>query len=73
MKYEKPDGTIEIESSGCCCPPGKRRDGMHTNSFTHWWRVNQGEWQRYDSLNSTRLLAGAAETCTEFEEAMENE
>jgi hypothetical protein len=70
MKHEKPDGVIELGMSGCCCPPGQRKPGMHTCACTTWWRVNEGPWVRYEDLNNVRTLAGAAETCLEFVEAV---
>lgn len=70
MKYEKPDGVIEPTFSACCCPPGEKRKGMHTNSCTFWWRVNNGAWVQHRGDSGTRILAGAANTCAEFEQAM---
>ncbi len=32
MKFNKPDGVIEISNTGCCCPPGENRGGQHTNA-----------------------------------------
>lgn len=70
--YEKPDGRIEFGLSGCCCPPGERHSGQHTNCATEWVRVNGGTWQR-SVRNHHRILAGAAETCAEFEEALKKQ
>jgi hypothetical protein len=70
MKHIKPDGEIELGSSGCCCPPGERRAGQHTNACTSWWRVNGGIWQRDHRISNTRILAAAANTVTEFIDAM---
>lgn len=75
MKYEKPDGIIEFGCSGCCCPPGIRRSGQHTNSGTSWWRINYGvrngmefvgNWHRVDSQSRLMSLAAAAETAEAF-------
>jgi len=70
MKIEKPDGTIEIGGSGCCCPPGQRGPGIHTNACTAWWRVNDGTWNRLRSQKEAWILAEAANTVAEFVEAM---
>jgi hypothetical protein len=67
---EKDDGIITIASSACCCPPGERRAGQHTNGGTQWWRINDEPWQRLHGISNALVLAGAAETCTEFREAM---
>lgn len=66
MKFEKPDGVIELGYSGCCCPPGEQRPGQHTNSTTQWARVFGGPWLRIHSLSRTRIFAGAANSCAEF-------
>lgn len=71
MKFTKPDGVIEFGFSGCCCPPGQRRPGQHTNATTRWWRVNEGAWQPVRRQSHTRTLAEAAETCAEFQQALE--
>lgn len=71
MKFAKPDGEIEIVSSGCCCPPGERGRGMHTNAITHWCRTNSGQWRKLRGTSGALLLADAANTCAEFEEAIE--
>lgn len=74
MSYEKPDGTIHYGLSGCCCPPGdKRRHGLHTNSSTSWFRINNGAWHRIPDMNEFRLIAGAAETCAEFADYYDNQ
>ena len=70
MTYAKPDGVIEIDGSACCCPPGQRRPGQHTNCTTNWYRAG-GEWKPLRRMQHTRELAEAAETCAEFLEAME--
>lgn len=72
MKYGKPDGEIEIEGSGCCCPPGEVRRGQHTNSATQWVRVNRSPWRQIEYGSShVRTLAAAANTCREFEEELD--
>jgi hypothetical protein len=76
--HKKPDGVIEFGLSGCCCPPGQRRPGQHTNSCTRWFRVNppeeseepKGQWKRYQRAVHTMELAQAAETCDEFLDAI---
>jgi len=69
MKYPFPDGIIETGISGCCCPPGLNRNGMHTNSSTSWIRLNQGEWKYFRNSTHNRVLLAAAETAEEaFEE-----
>lgn len=74
MKFYKPDGYIEIEMSGCCCPPtGKRKTGLHTNATTLWFRVNEGDWVSVRKSHHTYVLADAAETVQEFMDAMESE
>jgi hypothetical protein len=71
MTYEKPDGVIEYGCSGCCCPPGERRAGLHTNSGTSWYRVKAGPWKGITHLGDFRTFAAASETCAEFSLAME--
>ncbi len=73
MKITKPDGIIEIEGSGCCCPPRQRRPGLHTNACTSWWRVNGGEWHKIRSQKDAWILAEAANWVAEFAEAMKPE
>lgn len=71
MKILKPDGAIELAISGCCCPPGQMKQGLHTNSTTVWWRVNDEPWQHmHRSMTHYRILAEAAETVEEFVEAV---
>lgn len=65
MKYEKPDGVITIQMSGCCCPPGKSRGGQHTNSITTWWRIDEGEWSPCRPGNVQRA-AVESKTVEEF-------
>lgn len=65
MTFQKPDGDIEIESSGCCCSPGERHRGQHTNSCTNWIRFRKGKWTRLHSLSTAMTFAGAAETVEE--------
>ena len=72
MKYEKPDGVISVQMSGCCCPPSKPRGGMHTNGITTWWRIDDGEWKPCRSSVAMRA-ALASETVKEFKERMEKE
>jgi hypothetical protein len=72
MKYEKPDGVISVQMSGCCCPPGKPRGGQHTNSGTSWIRIDDGEWNPCRS-SVARRAALSSETVKEFKERMEKE
>lgn len=72
MKFLKLDGQIEINNSGCCCPPGEYRGGQHTNASTLWWRINDGEWNPWTSgLLRLRRAAMEAETCAAFRAAAE--
>ena len=69
MKFDKPDGVIEISNTGCCCPPGENRGGQHTNASSTWWRINAGDWQLCGPRTSQLLqLAREAQSCAEFEE-----
>jgi hypothetical protein len=70
MTIQKPDGWIELGISGCCCPPGKARPGMHTNCATSWWRRDGGEWVSYTRQSHVRTLAAAAESVEEFLDCM---
>jgi hypothetical protein len=71
MKYEKPDGIIEIASSACCCPPDTKRSGMHTNACTNWWRVTNGKWHKLRSLTFAMTVANNTETsCADFIDTM---
>lgn len=78
MIYEKPDGAIEVAISGCCCPPGERRGGQHTNSSTEWIRVIRGvfpsEWENVRDLpvsrSSLRTYIMAARSVSELTDAM---
>ena len=37
----------EIGLSMCfCCPPGRQRKGMHTQSHSNWFHAPGGEWLR---------------------------
>ena len=71
MKIHKPDGVIEFDTSGCCCPPNQIKKGMHTNSTTQWFRVNSGEWLRDFYRNNTLILAEAAVDCADFRNDLE--
>jgi hypothetical protein len=71
MKFPKPDGVIEYGISGCCCPPGEIRKGMHTNSTTSWWRIDSGAWNRIRHQSTFMTFAQASETCAEFKETIE--
>jgi hypothetical protein len=66
MIFQKPDGAIELGFSGCCCPPGERRKGMHTNACTSWFRVKDGKWPRDLNPTNTRILAEAALSTADF-------
>lgn len=78
MRCEKPDGVIELAISTCCCPPGKRHKGQHTNAGTSWWRIwyrndLQGPWNQYHHHKcKVRELAVVHKTCEVFMEALEN-
>ena len=72
MKYEKPDGVISVQMSGCCCPPGLRHGGMHTNGITTWWRIDDGEWKTSRPATIKRA-ALSSETVKEFKEKMKAE
>jgi len=73
IAFEKPDGIIEIEASGCCCPPGGHRSGrQHTNSSTSWWRVNGGEWHKLRANSLAIAIANrTGSNCADFVDAME--
>ena len=64
-KYQYPDGVIEVGFSVCCCPPGQRHKGMHTNAFTTWYRLNDGEWRRLEYSSYNREVLAIAETAQE--------
>jgi hypothetical protein len=78
MTYTKPDGTIEISVSPCCCPPGtiKSKGSVHTKGFTHWWKTwmfspelslwNKIKHQPYE----VQLLAQEVKTAAEFDHTM---
>lgn len=73
MIYKKTDGYIELENSGCCCPPKQKKLGQHTNSTTSWWRINNGEWNRISkSFHHYTTLAEAAESVDDFLDAIKN-
>jgi hypothetical protein len=71
MTFTKPDGVIELEASGCCCPPGAKRGGIHTRGFTHWYRVlplgqDNPNWQADPNQAATHEAASASATVAEF-------
>jgi hypothetical protein len=75
VKFCKPDGDIEFGFSSCCCPPGQRRPGQHTNSSTFWFRIIRPSqppqpWRRARTFSGSNVLADAARSCDEFLEAM---
>lgn len=76
VTFPKPDGIIEFGSSGCCCAPGIRRAGQHTNNVTSWWKIvwlesqERMKWQKCVSLSRAMRQASEAETCRAFAEAM---
>lgn len=72
MTYLKPDGIIETRISGCCCPPGERRKGQHTNAGTSWFRINKDPWIR-DDCHDARRLAPSALTVRDFQQLWEND
>lgn len=72
MKWEKPDGVIEYGMSGCCCPPGVKRGGLHTCACTSWYRVNGGEWKHLRRWYDFQVFAEAAESCADFTRGMED-
>lgn len=71
MVIQKSDGVIELGISGCCCPPGKIKKGMHTNSTTQWFRINNEDWIRDFHRNNTHILAEAAIDCEDFRKDLE--
>lgn len=73
MKYEKPDGVIETGFSGCCCPPGVKRGGQHTNSGTSWWKTDDGEWQACHRSSKISRAAIESKTVEEFKERIKAE
>lgn len=72
MKYEKPDGVIEIGMSGCGHPPDKPRPhGQCTNSATQWWRVISPlgpptEWHPLRQQSAVMGLARSSKTVANF-------
>lgn len=73
MKIEYPDGSsVEFGSSGCCCPPGERKGGQHTNCGTNWYRVNGGEWVIHSRISHHRILAQCALNAEDFLEALKD-
>ena len=71
MKYQKPDGVIEIAGSACSCVPGTVVHRQHTNCGTNWWRVDEGEWMPLPRSSGTaRIYAECANTCAEFLKTM---
>jgi hypothetical protein len=78
MIFDKPDGRIELANSSCCCPPGPKHAGMHTNAGTTWWRVVSEEWRDAwhplrGGMSNALVLARAANSCDEFVDAMERD
>ena len=41
-----PVGKIEFRVSKCCCPPDRKRAGLHIDEATWWVRVDEGPWFR---------------------------
>lgn len=71
MIWKKPDGELELGTSSCtCCPPGLRREGLHTNATANWMRINGGEWQRVTSQARFLRAAKSTETVEDFEKAL---
>jgi hypothetical protein len=72
--YLKPDGVVEVASSGCCCPPGPKRQGLHTRGFTFWWRTQGLFWNKSPGYTARQLMgcAAVAKTCAEFVKAIES-
>lgn len=66
MIYLKTDGRIEFTLSGCCCPPDKRREGLHTRGFTSWFKVDNGEWRSAREGMVLRDVIREAKTVAEF-------
>lgn len=71
MKCEKPDGVIELGFSACCCHPGERGEGQHTNGCTKWYRIHwrDGEvtpWESDPWPSKTRRCAVQMDSCTRF-------
>lgn len=69
-EFPKPDGVVELGQSACCCPPGQRHNGQHTNACTSWWRVTGKPWVKARSVSSLLVPAEAAESCADFEQYM---
>ena len=71
MTFTKPDGVIELEASGCCCPPGVRRGGIHTRGFTNWYRIlplgqDNPVWESDPNHSESVRAAEASATCAQF-------
>lgn len=73
MKYEKSDGTIELlqTSRG---NPNEDANVMTHNAVKSWYRLSTpgwaSQWSEIRSIIEAMTLAGAAETCAEFEKAI---
>lgn len=67
MKFEKPDGVIEIEMSSCgCCAPGQKHPGIHTRTVTFWARtgippIAPWSWENLGDLYAYKLALKYAE------------
>ena len=68
--FQKPDGELELETSTCCCPPGPKHDGIHTRGFTFYYRINKGEWVRYQMTADVPALAEFCGTVQQFLEQL---
>lgn len=72
--FDWPDGRMELGCSGCCCPPGAKRSGQHTNSSTDWYRIDGGEWVQVTRPSSRfRNVARSAKTLAGFWEALKSD
>lgn len=73
MKYDKPDGTIELASSGCGCnPDDSKRSHQCTNSTTQWWRIKSLDakepagWYRIRGYGTAMRVARTCNTVESF-------